>query len=93
MKTNTATRETVWKFLKKLGIKPPYGPAKTLEENKTEKDTCTSVFIVALFTIARMWKQPKGPSTDECMKKLWYVYMVEYNSAIKRNTFGSVLMR
>ena len=87
----------VWSFLKKLGIKPPYDPAKTLlgiypEETKTEKDTCTSVFIVAPFTIARMWKQPKCPSTDEWMKKLLYIYMVEYNSAIKRNTFGSVLI-
>ena len=51
------------------------------------------MFIAALFTIARMWKQPKCPSTDEWMKKLWYIYMVEYNSAIKRNTFGSVLIK
>ena len=51
------------------------------------------MFIVAPFTIARMWKQPKCPSTDEWMKKLWYIYKMEYYSAIKRNTFESVLMK
>ena len=51
------------------------------------------MFIVALFTIARTWKQPRCPSTDEWIKKLWYIYTAEYYSAIKRNTFGSVLMR
>ena len=64
----------VWKFLKKLGIKPPYDPAIPLlgiclEEMKTEKDTCTSVFTGALFTIARTWKQPRCPLTDEWIKK------------------------
>ena len=58
-----------------------------------EKDTCTPVFIAALFTIARTWKQPRCPSTDKRIKKLWYVYTVEYYSVIKRNTFESVLMR
>ena len=51
------------------------------------------MFIVALFTIARTWKQPRCPSTDERIKKLWYIYTVEYHSAIKRNAFESVLMR
>ena len=51
------------------------------------------MFIAALFTIARTWKQPRFPSTDEWIKKLWYLYIMEYYSAIKRNTFGSVLIR
>ena len=64
-----------------------------LEENKTEKDTCTLMFIAALFTIARTWKQPRCPSTDEWIKKLWYFYTMEYYSAIKRNALESVLVR
>ena len=67
--------KTVWRFLKKLGIKPPYDPAILLleiypEETKTEKDTCIPLFIAALFTRARTWKQPRCPSTDEWIKKL-----------------------
>ena len=68
--------KTVWRFLKKLGIKPPYDPAIQLlgiypEETKTEKDTCIPLFIAALFTIARTWKQPRHSSSDEWIKKLW----------------------
>ena len=86
------------RFLQKLGIKPPYDPAIPLlgiypEETKTEKDTCTPMFIAALLTIARTWKQPRCPSTHEWIKKLWYIYTMEYFSAIKRNTFESVLMK
>jgi len=60
----------VWRFLKKLGIKPPYDLAIPLldiypEETKIEKDPCTPVFIAALFTIARTWKQPRYPMTNE----------------------------
>ena len=89
---------TVWRFLKKLGIKPSYDPAIPLlgiypEETKIEKYTCILLFIAALFTIARAWKQPRCPSTDEWIKKLWYIYTVEYYSAIKRNTFESILVR
>ena len=51
------------------------------------------MFIAALFTIARTWKQPRCPSTDEWIKKLWYIYTMEYYSATKRNAFESVLMR
>ena len=85
-------------FRKKLGIKPPYDPAIPLlgiytEETKTEKDTCIPLFTAALFTIARTWKQLKCPSADECIRKLWYIYTVECYSAIKRNTFESVLIR
>ena len=75
--------------LKKPGIKPPYHPAIPLlgiylEETKIEKDTCIPLFIAALFTIARTWKQPRCPSTDEWIKKLWYIYTLEYYSAIKK---------
>ena len=63
------------------------------EKTKTEKDTCTPVFIAAPFTIARTWRQPRCPSTDEWIKKLCYIYTMEYYSAIKRNTFDSVLIR
>ena len=88
----------VWRFLKILGIKPPYDPAISLlgiypEVTKTEKDTCIPMFIAALFTIARTWKQPRCPLTDEWIKKPWYIYTVEYYSAIKRNAFESVLMK
>ena len=51
------------------------------------------MFTAALFTIARTWKHPRCPSTDEWIKKLWYIYTMEYYSAIKKNTFESVLMR
>ena len=89
--------KTVWRFLKKLGIKLPYDPAIPLleinpEETKIEKDTCIPLFFAALFTIARTWKPPMCPLTDEWMKKLWYIYTIEYYSAIKRNAFESVLM-
>ena len=61
-------------------------------ETKTEKDTCIPVFTAALFTIARTWKQPRCPSTDEWIKKL-YIYTMEYYSSIKRNAFESVAKR
>ena len=90
--------KTVWRFLKRLEIKPPYDPAIPLliiypEETKIEKDICIPLFIAALFTIARTWKQPRCPSTNEWIKKLWYIYTMDYYSAIKRNAFESVLMR
>ena len=88
----------VWRFLKNLGIKSPYDPAIPLlgiypEEIEIEKDTCTPVFIAALFTIARTWKQSRCPSTDEWIKNLWYIHTMEYYSAIKRNPSESVLTR
>ena len=78
----------------KTTIKPPYDPAIPHlgiypEETKIEKDTCTPVFIAALFTIARTWKQTRYTWTDEWIKKLWYIYTMEY-SAIKRNSFNEV---
>ena len=57
------------------------------------RDTCTTMFIAALFTIARAWKQPRCPLADEWIRKLWYIYTTEYYSTIKKNTFESVLMR
>ena len=90
--------KTVWRFLKKQGIKLPYDPAIPLlgmypEETKIEKDTCIPLLIAALFTIARTRKQPRCPSTDEWIKQRWYIYTMEYYSAIKRNAFESVLMK
>ena len=89
---------TIWRFLKKLGIKTPYDPAIPLlgiypEETRVEKDTCIPLFVAALFTIARTWKQPGCPSTDEWVKRLWCTHTMECYSATKRNTFESVLMR
>ena len=80
--------KTVWRFLKKQGIKTSYDPAIPLlgiypEETKIEKDKCIPLFTVSIFTIARTWKQPRCPSTDEGIKKLWYICTVEYYSAIK----------
>ena len=54
---------------------------------------CTPMFIAALFTIAKTWKQPRCPSTGEWIKKLWYIYTMEYYSAVKRDTFESVVIR
>ena len=90
--------KTIWRFFKKLGIKPPYDLAVTLlgkypEETKIERDTCIPLFIAALFTIARTGKQPRCPLTDEWIKNSWYIYTKEYYSAIKMNTFESVLMK
>ena len=75
-------------ILRKLGIKPPYDLAISLldiypEETKLEKDTCIPLFIAALFTIARTWKQPRCSSIDEWIKKLWHIYTMVYCSAIK----------
>ena len=85
---------TVWKFLKELKIELPYDLAIPLlgiylEKTIIQKDTCTPTFIAALFTIARSWKQPKCPSTDEWIKKMWYIFTMEYYSAIKSNEIGS----
>ena len=90
--------KTVCRFLKKLGIKPPYAPAIPLpgvhpEETKMERDTCTLMFTAVLFMIARTWKQPRWPPTDEWMKMWWYIQTKEHYSAVKRNAFESVLLR
>ena len=87
-----------WRFLKKHDTELPYNPAIPLlgmhrEEARIERDMCIPVFIAAVSTIARTWKQPRCPSADEWIRKLWCTYTMEYYSAIKRNTFESVLMR
>ena len=64
-----------------------------IEKTRIERDMCTPVFTEALFTIARTWKQPRCPSTDKWIRKLWYIYTMEYYSAIKKNTCESVLIR
>ena len=58
-------------------------------ETRMERDTCTPVFISALFIIARTWKQPRCPLVDEWIRKLWYIYIMEYCPAIKKNAFKS----
>ena len=63
------------------------------KETRFEKDTCTPMFMAALFTIARTWKQPRCPSADEWIRRLWYIYTMDYYSAFKKNAFESVLMR
>ena len=79
--------KTVWRILGKLKIELLFDPAIPLvsEKTMTQKDTCTPVFIAALFAIAKTWKQPTCPSIEEWIKKMWYIYTVEYHSAIKRN--------
>ena len=88
----------MWRFLKKLEIELPYDPAIPLlgihtEETRSKRDTCTPMFITALFIIARTWKHPRCPSADEWIRKIWYIYTMEYYSAIKKNSFESVPMR
>ena len=79
----------MWRFLKKLEIELSYDPEIPLlgvhtEETRIERDTSTLMFMAALFIIARAWKQPRCPSADEWIRKLWYIYTMEYYSAIKK---------
>ena len=90
--------KTVCRALKKLGIKSPYDPAIPLigiysKETKIERDTCIPLFTEALFIIVRTRKPPRCPLTDEWIKELGYIYIMEYYPAVKRNAFESVLMR
>ena len=81
--------KTVWRFLRKLKTEFPFDPAIPLlgicpEKTMTQKDTCTPMFTVALYTIAKTWKQPKCPSTEEWIKKMLYIHTMEYSLAIKK---------
>ena len=89
---------TVWRVLKKLKIELQYDPAIPLlgiypEKTIIQKESCITMFIAALFTIAITWKQPKCPSTDEWIKKMWYIYTMEYYSAIKGNEIELFVVR
>ena len=80
----------VWRFLRKLNIELLNDLVIQLlgiypDKTFLEKDTCTHMFIAALFTIARTWKQPKCPSTDDWIWKMWYIYTMEYYPVIKKN--------
>ena len=84
--------KTVWRFLKKLKIELPYNPAIALlgiylrdTSVLFQRGTCIPMFIAALSTIAKGWKEPKCSSVDEWIKKMWYIYTMEYYSAIKKN--------
>ena len=80
---------TVWKLLKQLEIESPYDPEIPFlgiypEENTILKYTCIPMFTATVFIIARTWKQPRCPLADECIRKLWYIYTMEYYSGIKK---------
>ena len=89
----------VWRFFKKLQIKWTYVPAiplvskyaeKSIIEKNKNKNTCTPNVVAALFTIASTWKQPRSPSTDECVKKLWHLYTMKHCLAMKRNELSQL---
>ena len=87
----------MWRFLKKLEIEPPYNPAIPMlgthtKETRIERDTCTPVFIAALLTIARTWKQTRCPLADKWIRRLWYIYTMDHYLAIKKNAFESFIM-
>ena len=80
----------MWRYLRNLYIELPYDPAIPLlgiylDKTSLKKDTCTCMFIAALFTIAKTWNQPKCPSTYKWIRKMWYIYTMEYYLAIKKN--------
>ena len=84
--------KTVWSFRRKLKIELPYiyDPAIPLlgiypDKTIIQKDTCTLMFIAALFAIAKTWQQPKCPLSEEWIKKMWHIYTMDYYSAIKKN--------
>jgi hypothetical protein len=84
--------KTTWSLLKELNIDLPYDPAIPLLgiypkecDSGDYKGTCTPMFIAALFTIAKLWKQPRCSTTDEWSKKMWYLYTIKFHSAIRKN--------
>ena len=83
--------KAIWRFLQKLKIEIPFDPGIPLlgiypknTTSQTEENICTPMFIAALFTIAKIWKQPKCPSVDEWIKKRWYIYTMKYYLAIRK---------
>ena len=89
---------TVWRFLKKVKIELPYDPEIPLlgiypEKTIIQKESCTTIYIAALFTIARTWNQINCPSTDEWILKMWHIYTMVYYSAIKRHEIQSFVVR
>jgi hypothetical protein len=88
---------SVWQFLKKLYIVVPEDPAVPLlviypvDVPTDKKDTCSTMFIAALFIIVRSWKEPRCPSSVERIQKMWYIYTMGYYSAIKKNEFMKFL--
>jgi hypothetical protein len=85
-------RKTIWRLLKNLNIDLPYNPAIPLLgiypnecDSGYSRGTCTPMFIAALSTIAKLWKQPRCPTKDKWIKKMWYLYTMEFYSAMKRN--------
>jgi hypothetical protein len=89
--------KSFWRFLRKLDIVLPEDPAILLlgiypeDVPTSKKDTCSTMFIAALFIVARSWKEPRCPSTEEWIQKMWYIYTMEYYSAIKKNEFMKFL--
>ena len=96
MQAGAATWRTVWRFLKKLKIELPYDPAIALL-GIYPKDTdvvkrraiCTPMFIAAVATVAKLWKEPRCPSTDEWIKKIWSIYTMEYYASIRKDEYPS----
>jgi hypothetical protein len=91
MQAGATILEKFWRLFKNLNIDLPYDPAILLlgicpKECDTgySRGTCTAMFIAALFTIAKLWKQPRCPTIDECIKKMWYLCTMEFYSAMKR---------
>jgi hypothetical protein len=84
--------KTIWRLLKKLNIDLPYdsiipllGTYPKESYSGYSRDTCTPMFIAALFTIAKLWNQSKCPTTDKRIKKIWYLDTMEFYSAMKKN--------
>ena len=84
----------MWRFLKELKIDLPYDPAIALlgiypkdTDAMKRRDTCTPMFLAAMSTIAKLWKEPRCPSKDEWIKKMWFMYTMEYSSAIRNDKY------
>ena len=92
--SNVHNSQTVWRFLKELKIDLPYDPAVALLRIYTKdtdavkcRDTCTPIFIAAMATIAKLWKELRCPLKDEWIKKMWSIYTMEYYSAIRHDKY------